>query len=165
MMEALTPASADGLPPLGELVADVPFWRYPSGAAAGEGVAHLRVWTTATVPQGHLAAVTETGAAASVTESAGRIWAELARERFGAKDPRSWRFKFHGQTSGVDLTREQPLNCATNAIVNCGIKREVRLAREFVDIEQGQRAARRLLRAAERIAIERLQERRDIERR
>jgi len=39
-----------------------------------------------------------------------RIWAELARERFGAKDPRSWRFKFHGQTSGVDLTREQPLN-------------------------------------------------------
>jgi methylmalonyl-CoA mutase N-terminal domain/subunit len=39
-----------------------------------------------------------------------RIWAELARERFGAKDERSWRFKFHGQTSGVDLTREQPLN-------------------------------------------------------
>src|SRR6185503_15454190 len=39
-----------------------------------------------------------------------RIWAELARERFGAKDPRSWRFKFHAQTSGVDLTREQPLN-------------------------------------------------------
>jgi len=82
MMEALTPASADGLPPLGELVADVPFWRYPSGAAAGEGVAHLRVWTTATVPQGHLAAVTETGAAAGVTGSAGRIWAELAR-RYG----------------------------------------------------------------------------------
>jgi methylmalonyl-CoA mutase N-terminal domain/subunit len=39
-----------------------------------------------------------------------RIWADLARNRFGAKDPRSWRFKFHGQTSGVDLTREQPLN-------------------------------------------------------
>ena len=39
-----------------------------------------------------------------------RIWAELTRERFGAKDPESWRFKFHGQTSGVDLTREQPLN-------------------------------------------------------
>jgi methylmalonyl-CoA mutase N-terminal domain/subunit len=42
-----------------------------------------------------------------------RIWAELTRERFGAKDPRSWRFKFHGQTSGVDLTREQPLNNIT----------------------------------------------------
>ena len=39
-----------------------------------------------------------------------RIWADLTRNRFGAKDARSWRFKFHGQTSGVDLTREQPLN-------------------------------------------------------
>jgi methylmalonyl-CoA mutase N-terminal domain/subunit len=39
-----------------------------------------------------------------------RIWARLARERYGAKDPRSWRFKFHAQTSGVDLTRQQPLN-------------------------------------------------------
>jgi methylmalonyl-CoA mutase, N-terminal domain len=39
-----------------------------------------------------------------------RIWARLARERLGAKDPRAWRFKFHGQTSGVDLTRQQPLN-------------------------------------------------------
>ncbi|KAB2919931.1 MAG: methylmalonyl-CoA mutase [Hyphomicrobiaceae bacterium] len=39
-----------------------------------------------------------------------RVWARLARERFGAKDAKSWRFKFHGQTSGVDLTREQPLN-------------------------------------------------------
>jgi methylmalonyl-CoA mutase N-terminal domain/subunit len=39
-----------------------------------------------------------------------RIWAQLTAERFGAKDPKSWRFKFHGQTSGVDLTREQPLN-------------------------------------------------------
>ena len=39
-----------------------------------------------------------------------RIWARLARERYGAKDPRSWRFKFHAQTSGVDLTRQQPHN-------------------------------------------------------
>jgi methylmalonyl-CoA mutase N-terminal domain/subunit len=39
-----------------------------------------------------------------------RIWARIARERFGAKDMRSWRFKFHAQTSGVDLTRQQPLN-------------------------------------------------------
>jgi len=42
--------------------------------------------------------------------AARRIWARVARERLGAKDPRSWRFKFHGQTSGVDLTRQQPLN-------------------------------------------------------
>ena len=39
-----------------------------------------------------------------------RIWARLARERYGTKDPRSWRFKFHAQTSGVDLTRQQPQN-------------------------------------------------------
>jgi methylmalonyl-CoA mutase N-terminal domain/subunit len=39
-----------------------------------------------------------------------RIWARLTRERLGAKDPSSWRFKFHGQTSGVDLTEQQPLN-------------------------------------------------------
>ncbi len=39
-----------------------------------------------------------------------RIWARLTRERYGAKDPRSWRFKFHAQTSGVDLTRQQPQN-------------------------------------------------------
>jgi methylmalonyl-CoA mutase N-terminal domain/subunit len=49
-----------------------------------------------------------------------RLWARLARERLGAKDPRSWRFKFHGQTSGVDLTAQQPLNniarVATQAI-------------------------------------------------
>jgi methylmalonyl-CoA mutase N-terminal domain/subunit len=39
-----------------------------------------------------------------------RLWARLVRERYGAKDPRSLRFKFHAQTSGVDLTRQQPLN-------------------------------------------------------
>ncbi|MEM7406509.1 MAG: acyl-CoA mutase large subunit family protein [Pseudomonadota bacterium] len=39
-----------------------------------------------------------------------RLWARIARERLGAQDPRSWRFKFHGQTSGVDLTAQQPLN-------------------------------------------------------
>jgi len=39
-----------------------------------------------------------------------RLWAKIARERFGARDPKSWRFKFHAQTSGVDLTRQQPLN-------------------------------------------------------
>ncbi|MGH8530506.1 MAG: acyl-CoA mutase large subunit family protein [Nevskiales bacterium] len=42
--------------------------------------------------------------------AARRIWARIARERLGAKHPVSWRFKFHGQTSGVDLTQQQPLN-------------------------------------------------------
>ena len=42
--------------------------------------------------------------------AARRLWARLTRDRLGAKDPRSWRFKFHAQTSGDDLTRQQPLN-------------------------------------------------------
>jgi hypothetical protein len=82
-MEALTPASPDSLPPLGELIAEDPFWRYPSGSGSGEGVAHLRVWLIADAEPGHLVVVTETGSAASVTESAGYIWSELAR-RYGS---------------------------------------------------------------------------------
>jgi methylmalonyl-CoA mutase N-terminal domain/subunit len=39
-----------------------------------------------------------------------RIWAHIVRERFGVEDPRAMRFKFHAQTSGADLTRQQPLN-------------------------------------------------------
>jgi methylmalonyl-CoA mutase N-terminal domain/subunit len=39
-----------------------------------------------------------------------RIWDRITKERFGAQDPRSRRFRFHAQTSGVDLTRQQPLN-------------------------------------------------------
>ncbi|NIR29835.1 MAG: methylmalonyl-CoA mutase [Gammaproteobacteria bacterium] len=39
-----------------------------------------------------------------------RIWPRIVRERLRARDPRSARFKLHAQTSGVDLTRQQPLN-------------------------------------------------------
>ena len=39
-----------------------------------------------------------------------RAWARIVAERFGVKNPKARRFKFHGQTSGVDLTRQQPLN-------------------------------------------------------
>jgi len=39
-----------------------------------------------------------------------RLWARLLKERYGVRVPRSLRFKFHAQTSGVDLTRQQPLN-------------------------------------------------------
>ncbi len=35
------------------------------------------------------------------------LWAEIARERFGAKDPRSWRLRFHTQTAGSTLTAQQ----------------------------------------------------------
>jgi hypothetical protein len=67
---------------LGELLVDDPFWSYPAWSLALEGVAHLRVWATATVAPGYLAVVTETSGIISVTESAGRIWADLVR-RYG----------------------------------------------------------------------------------
>lgn len=46
-----------------------------------------------------------------------RLWARIARDRFGAIDPRSWRMRFHAQTSGADLQREQPLNNLTRIAV------------------------------------------------
>ena len=42
--------------------------------------------------------------------AARRIWARHMRERHGARDPRSWRMRFHCQTAGVTLTAQQPHN-------------------------------------------------------
>jgi len=42
--------------------------------------------------------------------AARRIWARHLRERFGAKDERSWKMRFHCQTAGVSLTAQQPIN-------------------------------------------------------
>jgi len=39
-----------------------------------------------------------------------RLWARLMRERYGAKDPRSWVMRCHAQTAGVSLTAQQPEN-------------------------------------------------------
>jgi len=39
-----------------------------------------------------------------------RIWAHVMRDRFGAKNPRSWMMRFHTQTAGCSLTAQQPLN-------------------------------------------------------
>jgi methylmalonyl-CoA mutase, N-terminal domain len=38
------------------------------------------------------------------------LWAEVMRNRFGARDPRSQSLRFHAQTSGATLTAQQPLN-------------------------------------------------------
>jgi methylmalonyl-CoA mutase N-terminal domain/subunit len=40
--------------------------------------------------------------------AARRLWARIMRERFGAKNPRSWRLRFHAQTAGSALTAQQP---------------------------------------------------------
>ncbi|MBI3932424.1 MAG: methylmalonyl-CoA mutase family protein [Acidobacteria bacterium] len=42
--------------------------------------------------------------------AARRIWARTMKERFGARNPRSWMLRFHTQTAGVSLTAQQPLN-------------------------------------------------------
>ncbi len=42
--------------------------------------------------------------------AARRIWAREMRERFGARDPRSWLLRFHTQTAGCSLTAQQPEN-------------------------------------------------------
>jgi methylmalonyl-CoA mutase N-terminal domain/subunit len=40
--------------------------------------------------------------------AARRIWARELRDRYGAKNPRSWLMRFHTQTAGVSLTAQQP---------------------------------------------------------
>jgi methylmalonyl-CoA mutase, N-terminal domain len=42
--------------------------------------------------------------------AARRLWARTMRERFKAKDPRSWTLRFHAQTAGSSLTAQQPDN-------------------------------------------------------
>jgi len=42
--------------------------------------------------------------------AARRIWARAMREKYGAKNPRSWLLRFHTQTAGCSLTAQQPEN-------------------------------------------------------
>ena len=42
--------------------------------------------------------------------AARRMWARIMRDRFGAKNPRSWLLRAHAQTAGVSLVAQQPLN-------------------------------------------------------
>jgi methylmalonyl-CoA mutase N-terminal domain/subunit len=49
--------------------------------------------------------------------AARRIWARHLRERYGARNERSWKLRFHTQTAGVSLTAQQPeLNVARTAL-------------------------------------------------
>ncbi len=49
--------------------------------------------------------------------AARRIWARELRDRFGARNPRSWLMRFHSQTAGVSLTAQQPeVNIVRTAI-------------------------------------------------
>ncbi len=42
--------------------------------------------------------------------AARRIWARWMREKYKAKNPRSWQLRFHAQTAGCSLTKQQPEN-------------------------------------------------------
>ena len=42
--------------------------------------------------------------------AARKLWADAMRDRFGAKNERSWKLRFHTQTAGVSLTAQQPYN-------------------------------------------------------
>ncbi len=42
--------------------------------------------------------------------AARRLWARIMKERFNAKNPRSWQMRFHTQTAGQSLTAQQPEN-------------------------------------------------------
>ncbi|MGH2918831.1 MAG: acyl-CoA mutase large subunit family protein, partial [Solirubrobacteraceae bacterium] len=42
-----------------------------------------------------------------------RMWAHIMRDRFGAKDEKSMKLRFHTQTGGVTLTAQQPQNNVT----------------------------------------------------
>jgi methylmalonyl-CoA mutase N-terminal domain/subunit len=42
--------------------------------------------------------------------AARNIWAHVMRERFGARNDRAWKLRFHAQTAGVSLTAQQPRN-------------------------------------------------------
>ncbi len=42
--------------------------------------------------------------------AARRLWAQIMKERFGAKKSKSWRLRFHTQTAGSTLTAQQPEN-------------------------------------------------------
>jgi methylmalonyl-CoA mutase N-terminal domain/subunit len=53
--------------------------------------------------------------------AARRIWARELRNRYGAKNPRSWLMRFHTQTAGVSLTAQQPhVNIVRTAIEALG---------------------------------------------
>ncbi len=64
------------LPCPGPMLADDPFWRYPSKCAS-DGIAHLRVWSCP--GQARLAIVSETGLGVSITNSIECIWQKLTQ--------------------------------------------------------------------------------------
>ncbi|MCL4515020.1 MAG: methylmalonyl-CoA mutase family protein, partial [Firmicutes bacterium] len=51
--------------------------------------------------------------------AARRIWSRWMRDKFGAKDERSWLMRFHTQTAGCSLTAQQPENNIVRTTIQC----------------------------------------------
>ncbi len=49
--------------------------------------------------------------------AARRLWSSIVQDRFSARDPRSWRLRFHTQTAGSTLTAQQPMNNITRVTI------------------------------------------------
>ena len=58
----------------------------------------------------HLAAHNDFLEEVAKFRAARRMWYKLMKEHYGARNPRSWLFRFHVQNSGSTLTYQQPLN-------------------------------------------------------
>ena len=50
--------------------------------------------------------------------AARRMWAKTMKNRFNARNPNSWLMRFHAQTSGTELTQQQPLNNIARACLH-----------------------------------------------
>ncbi|MFA4910616.1 MAG: methylmalonyl-CoA mutase family protein [Desulfobacteria bacterium] len=50
--------------------------------------------------------------------AARRMWAKIMKNRFHALNPKSWLMRFHAQTSGTELTQQQPLNNIARACLH-----------------------------------------------
>ena len=100
--------------------------------------------------------------------AARRIWAQVMRDEFGAKNPKSLMLRFHTQTAGVQLTAQQPeVNLVRVAVQGArrGARRHAVAAHQL--LRRGDRAADREGRAARAAhpAGARLRDRRDQDRR
>ena len=87
--------------------------RSPTASATSQLGHRARASTSTTSRRGCRSSWTCTTTSSRRSRSsapARRMWARIMRERFGAKNPRSWLLRTHAQTAGVSLMAQQPLN-------------------------------------------------------
>ncbi len=89
---------------------------WPSRCATASSTcstASTRAWRWTTSCRASRSSSTRTATSSRRSRSTARrasLWATAMQERFGARDERSWKLRFHTQTAGVSLTAQQPYN-------------------------------------------------------